>query len=70
MENIYEAIKEKYITKTKINSTVKMERNLQPEIEKIRSIRLSLSKLGFINVGERNRIKIEVQQLLKDIERL
>jgi hypothetical protein len=63
MNNCVNQIKEKYIVKKNIDTQNKMKRNLQPEIEKVKSIRKSLSELGFISKEERFRLLSEVEKL-------
>lgn len=63
MNNCVNQLKEKYIVKKNIDTQNKMKRNLQPEIEKVKSIRKSLSELGFISKEERFRLLSEVEKL-------
>lgn len=69
MESIYKNIEEKYIKKKELKRERKMKRNLQPEIEKIKSINKSLMDLGFISKDENDRLRREVEILLNNLSK-
>jgi len=65
MDKKYENIINRYITKVEEVGESRMTRNLQPEIEKIKSVQRSLSQLTFINESEKARLRHEIQAVLK-----
>lgn len=65
---IYNELEKKYIIKKNMSETRKMKRNLQPEIEKIKSINQSLLDLGYVSEEEKTRLKNEVSKLLSNID--
>lgn len=67
MDSVYKNIEEKYIKKIKLQEPKKMKRNLQPEIEKIKSINKSLMDLGYISEEENLRLRREVEVLLNNL---
>lgn len=66
--DIYENLFNNYVVKKIDQTTLKMTRNLQPEIEKIKSINASLMDLGYINESEKNRLRAELQKLLTNLD--
>lgn len=66
--SIYHDIENKYIIKKREIASRKMKRNLQPEIEKIKSINQSLLNLGYISAEEKDRLKKEIVKLMTNIE--
>lgn len=69
MENIYEDITKRYIKKNdNINYVEKMDRNLQPEVEKVKSIQRSLCDLDYISPSEANRLKMELNSVVNFLE--
>lgn len=68
--SIYKEIEEKYIVKNPTVSPRKMKRNLQPEIEKIKSINQSLIDLGYISREEKDRLKNELSKLISNLDYL
>lgn len=63
--NLVKNIRNRYIKKHD-NFDNKMKRNLQPEIEKLKSIQSSL-RGRYINENEKLRVKEEIEKLLKVI---
>lgn len=68
MSSIYKDIENKYIVKSTAHTEPKMKRNLQPEIEKIKSINKSLMELGYISKEEIERLRIELNKLSNNLE--
>jgi len=67
MDEIHADIMEKYIIKNAKPESKKMKRNLQPEIEKLKSVQQSIRGL-YINQSELNRLKSEVDLLIRVID--
>lgn len=67
MSNIYENLEKKYIVKKSVEPR-KMKRNLQPEIEKIKSVNQSVIGVGYISISEKERLKSEITKLLNNLD--
>lgn len=67
MDPTTQKIHDKFIRKSSAPVQKKMRRNLQPEIEKLKSISMSLRGM-YINDQELDRLKNEIENLLITVE--
>lgn len=51
------------------NTLEKMERNLQPEVVRIRAVRESIESMKYINLSEAKRLLFEIEALKENIEK-